>query len=97
MAKKKNDDGRVKARRGFAAMDREKHREIASSGGVAAHATGRAHEFTSEEAAEAGKKGGQLVSQNRAHMSEIGRIGGQRSAESKRRAREAKAKGAAAE
>jgi uncharacterized protein len=48
-----------KSRRGFASMDDEKKREIASKGGKAAHASGNAHEFTSEEAREAGRKGGQ--------------------------------------
>ncbi len=46
-------------RRGFAGMDEEKQREIASKGGKAAHEKGTAHEFTSEEAREAGRKGGQ--------------------------------------
>lgn len=45
--------------RGFAAMDQEKQREIASKGGKAAHEKGTAHEFTSEEAREAGQKGGE--------------------------------------
>jgi len=45
-------------RRGFAAMDESKQREIASKGGKAAHRSGRAHEFTPEEAREAGRKGG---------------------------------------
>ncbi|MBA3284212.1 MAG: general stress protein [Nitrosopumilus sp.] len=45
-------------KRGFASMDREKQKEIASRGGKAAHAAGTAHEFTSEEAREAGRKGG---------------------------------------
>jgi uncharacterized protein len=45
--------------RGFAAMDEEKQREIAGKGGQAAHDKGSAHEFTSEEAREAGKKGGE--------------------------------------
>ena len=40
--------------RGFASMDPERVREIASKGGRAAHASGNAHEFTSEEAREAG-------------------------------------------
>ncbi|KQZ44974.1 KGG domain-containing protein [Duganella sp. Root1480D1] len=40
--------------RGFASMDPEKQREIASEGGKAAHASGNAHEFTSEEARKAG-------------------------------------------
>ena len=44
--------------RGFAAMDRAKVSEIASKGGKAAHAAGTAHQFTSEEARAAGKKGG---------------------------------------
>jgi general stress protein YciG len=45
--------------RGFASMDPDKQREIASKGGKAAHESGNAHEFTSEEAREAGRKGGQ--------------------------------------
>lgn len=40
--------------RGFAAMDPERQREIASEGGKASH-EGPGHEFTSEEAREAGK------------------------------------------
>ncbi len=44
--------------RGFASMDREKQREIASKGGRAAHIQGTAHEWSSEEAREAGRKGG---------------------------------------
>lgn len=51
--------------RGFAAMDEEKQREIASKGGKAAHESGNAHEFTSEEAREAGRKGGQASGGNR--------------------------------
>ncbi|MBD2603754.1 stress-induced protein [Scytonema hofmannii FACHB-248] len=62
--------------RGFASMDDEKQREIASKGGHAAHEKGTAHEFTSEEAREAGRKGGETTSQDREHMSEIGREGG---------------------
>ena len=48
-----------KSIRGFAAMDREKQREIARKGGKAAHEQGVAHEWSSQEAREAGKKGGQ--------------------------------------
>lgn len=44
--------------RGFAAMDPERQREIASAGGKAAHAKGTAHQWTSEEAREAGREGG---------------------------------------
>ncbi len=49
---------RVPRPRGFAAMDRRLVAEIASKGGKAAHAAGPAHEFTPEEAREAGRKGG---------------------------------------
>ena len=48
-------------KRGFAAMDSEKQRQIASKGGKAAHAKGTAHQFTPEEAREAGRKGGQAA------------------------------------
>ena len=65
--------------RGFAAMDPQKQKQIASEGGRAAHRQGVAHEWSSDEAREAGRKGGQIVSRNREHMSEIGRRGGQSS------------------
>ena len=48
----------AKEDRGFASMDRNKQREIASKGGKAAHQKGTAHEWTSEEARDAGRKGG---------------------------------------
>jgi len=64
------------AKRGFAAMDLKRQREIASKGGRAAHTNGTAHQFTSEEAREAGRRGGRSVSSDRAHMAEIGRAGG---------------------
>ena len=64
------------SKRGFASMDPSKQREIASKGGKAAHSKGTAHEFTSDEARVAGRKGGEAVSQDRAHMSAIGREGG---------------------
>jgi general stress protein YciG len=47
-----------KERRGFASMSPDKQREIASKGGRAAHAKGTAHEWSSDEAREAGRKGG---------------------------------------
>ena len=72
-----NDLGRPKSNRGFASMDNAKQREIASKGGKAAHAQGRAHEFTPDEARVAGRKGGEAVSRDRAHMAAIGRAGGQ--------------------
>ena len=65
-----------KSLRGFAAMDREKQKEIASKGGRAAHERGTAHKFTSEEARSAGRKGGEAVSKDRQHMAAIGREGG---------------------
>jgi uncharacterized protein len=46
------------SKRGFASMDEDKQREIASKGGKAAHQKGTAHEFSSAEAQEAGRKGG---------------------------------------
>ncbi|HXX68826.1 MAG TPA: KGG domain-containing protein [Polyangiaceae bacterium] len=58
-------------------MDSGKQREIASKGGKAAHAQGRAHEFTADEARVAGRKGGEVVSRDRSHMAAIGRAGGQ--------------------
>lgn len=67
------------SKRGFASMDAAKQREIASKGGRAAHQKGTAHEFTADEAREAGRKGGMVVSQNREHMANIGRKGGMES------------------
>lgn len=69
-----------KRKRGFAAMNPQKQREIATKGGQAAHKKGTAHEFSPEEARLAGRLGGKAVSTNRAHMAAIGRKGGQRSA-----------------
>lgn len=48
------------SRRGFASMDQETQRAIASKGGRAAHARGTAHEWSSEEAREAGRRGGRM-------------------------------------
>lgn len=45
--------------RGFASMDPQKQKQIASKGGKAAHEKGSAHEFNSQEARQAGSKGGQ--------------------------------------
>jgi len=68
-------------------MDEERRREVARMGGRAAHQKGAAHEFSPEEAREAGRKGGRAVSQNREHMSAIGREGGEsRAANHTRRA-----------
>jgi general stress protein YciG len=67
---------RPKSNRGFASMDASRQREIASKGGKAAHARGLAHEFTADEARNAGRKGGEIVSRDRDHMVAIGRVGG---------------------
>lgn len=65
----------VQSKRGFAAMPRERHLAIASKGGRAAQDSGVAYRFTTEEARKAGRKGGAVVSADRAHMSAIGRKG----------------------
>src|SRR5437763_1709030 len=54
------DTGQRKERRGFASMSPDKQREIASKGGRAAHEKGTAHEWTTDEARSAGRKGGQV-------------------------------------
>jgi uncharacterized protein len=54
-----NEKGESRGR-GFAGMDRERQRQISSQGGKAAHQKGTAHEFDSEEAREAGRKGGMV-------------------------------------
>lgn len=81
-----------KSKRGFASMDPARQREIASKGGRAAHAKGTAHEWTADEARRAGRKGGEVVSRDRAHMEAIGRAGG----EARGRARQLAAQQAAA-
>jgi len=60
-----NNQVKRSSSRGFASMDPQRQREIASEGGRAAHERGTAHEFTSEEAREAGRKGGQARAENR--------------------------------
>ncbi|WP_022824673.1 KGG domain-containing protein [Hymenobacter norwichensis] len=51
--------------RGFAAMDPATQRRIASEGGKASHQSGRGHQWTTEQAREAGRKGGQASRSNR--------------------------------
>ena len=65
----------AKEDRGFASMDRNKQREIASKGGKAAHQKGTAHEWTSEEAREAGRKGG-MASHRRKQQQQGGESSG---------------------
>ena len=60
------------AHRGFAAMNPNQQKQIASKGGETVSRN-------REHMAEIGKKGGEIVSQNRRHMSEIGRKGGEAS------------------
>ena len=84
-----DNEGSKISQRGFASMDLEKQRAIASEGGRAAHLSGHAHEFTSEEARLAGRKGGQTVSRDRQHMAEIGRKGGEGSRGGRSRADDA--------
>jgi general stress protein YciG len=66
----RNAVGPRKERRGFASMSPEKQREIASKGGRAAHQKGTAHEWTSEEARSAGRKGGQISRGGRGRLIE---------------------------
>lgn len=66
----------MSSKRGFASMDPEVQKKIASKGGRAAHEQGRAHTWSSDEARMAGRKGGDIVSRDRAHMARIGRLGG---------------------
>ena len=68
---------KAKSMRGFASMDPAVQRAIARKGGRAAHQKGTAHKFTSEEARRAGRKGGEIVSRDTAHMAMIGRKGGE--------------------
>ena len=60
----------AKEDRGFASMDRARQREIASKGGKAAHQKGTAHEWTSEEARDAGRKGG--IASHRRRREQVG-------------------------
>lgn len=62
--------------RGFAAMDPQRQRRFAKSGGVAAQALGKCHVFTVEEARAAGRKGGAIRGADRDGMAAIGRLGG---------------------
>lgn len=64
---------RMPGRRGFAAISRERQREIAQLGGLAAQASGNAHRYTSETAVAAGKRGG---CRDPERMRQLGRAGG---------------------
>jgi general stress protein YciG len=60
----------AKEDRGFASMDPTKQREIASKGGKAAHLKGTAHEWSSQEAREAGRKGGMAHNRKRQEVAQ---------------------------
>ena len=64
----------AKEDRGFASMDRSKQKEIASKGGKAAHQKGTAHEWTSDEARDAGRKGGLASHRRRREQKDAGDI-----------------------
>lgn len=66
----------MKHKHGFAAMDKDRLKEVTSKGGKSAHAKGVAHEFTHTEAKSAGQLGGKALASNRAHMRQIGKTGG---------------------
>jgi uncharacterized protein len=80
---------KTRQRRGFAAMDPEEQRAIASLGGQAAHDSGNAPEFTAEEARRGAKMGGWVVSRDRKPMARLARL----SAEARRRRRAEEEKG----
>ena len=69
------NQGSGNSNRGFASMDPQKQREIASEGGKAAHASGNAHEFTSEEA----RKAGSMSHKNDGNQQSGGQQGSQQS------------------
>jgi uncharacterized protein len=73
MPGRREEDDVAKEDRGFASMDRAKQREIASKGGKAAHQKGTAHEWTSEEARDAGRKGG--IASHRRRREQLGNTG----------------------
>jgi general stress protein YciG len=72
----------AKEDRGFASMDRSKQKEIASKGGKAAHQKGTAHEWTSDEAREAGRKGGLASHRKRRERLAAGEGGSENRSES---------------
>lgn len=86
------DAARGSSGRGFASMDPQRQREIASQGGKAAHEKGTAHQFNPQEARAAGSKGGKAAHQKgTAHEFDsdearaAGRKGGQASSASNQR------------
>ena len=91
MASSKDEPAKGRSGRGFASMDPQRQREIASQGGRAAHLKGTAHQFNSEEARIAGSKGGQVAHRkgtahefNSEEAREAGRKGGHASHNNKK-------------
>ena len=82
----KGGQGSGTSNRGFASMDPERQREIASEGGKAAHEKGTAHEFTSEEARRAGSMshGNRQSDQASSRTSESGKQGGNKQSDDER-------------
>lgn len=81
--KQSGTKGSGTSNRGFASMDPERQREIASEGGKAAHEKGTAHEFTSEEARRAGSMshGNRQSEQSSTRSSESGKQSGNKQSE----------------
>ena len=77
-----------KSRRGFASMDPERRREVARLGGQTGQRLGTGYTFTLEERRRGGKKGGQVVSRDRAYMAEIGSKGGEKAREGRAKKKE---------
>ncbi|MGI4871671.1 MAG: KGG domain-containing protein [Janthinobacterium lividum] len=67
-ARRIGDATSTTSRRGFASIDKEKQRAIASQGGKVAAANGQGHKWTAEEAREAGRKGGLLGRRGKAKL-----------------------------
>jgi general stress protein YciG len=71
-----SNTGTERKGRGFASMDKDRQREIASEGGRAAHQSGNAHEFTSEEARRAGQQSHRARQKNTGGSSADSEAGG---------------------
>lgn len=74
----------TQAGRGFSRLPAAERKQLAAAGGRAAHACGRAHEFSPDEASVAGRRGGLRVSADRSHMAALGRLGSAQRAANRR-------------
>ena len=79
----------ARSKRGLASADERTRARVASEGGRAAHQKGTAHEFDSEEARRAGRKGGEVTARTHGKnfYKEIGRKGGEARAKGRRTSR----------